>query len=263
MTGLDSEMILSARGIEFAYAPGLEALRGIDLEIRRGEKVALLGPNGAGKSTLLLTLNGCLVPSGGSLEILGNIIFPRSTKALGEALDFARRSVGLLFQEPDDQLFMATVEEDIRCGPAAMGFSDLEVSSLVAMAAETAGVCHLLERPPQNLSGGEKKSAALAAVLAMNPALLVLDEPTDRLDPGARLRLLETLRSMDRPLLMATHDLWAAIELCDRAIIMAHGRVIAEGPTEKLLFDTTILTEAGLVPPPGAGLCRSCGGLLK
>lgn len=256
--------VLSARGLEYAYPGGHEAVRGVDIEVFSGEKVALLGPNGAGKSTLLLMLNGCLTPSGGVMEIMGTRI-PNSLDDPIErrrGAEFARKSVGLLFQEPDDQLFMSTVEEDLRCGPAGMGLTEDEINEWVDSAAEAAGIGHIRNRVPQNLSGGEKKAVALATVLAMRPSILVLDEPTDRLDPAARSRLLKTLGSMKGPMLVATHDLWAAMELCGRSLLMKEGRIVAEGPSREILTDPVKLAEAGLEPPPGMELCPLCAGRL-
>jgi len=239
-----TSMALDIQGLEFAYPDGLKALAGVDLRIESGERVALLGPNGAGKTTLALHLNGIKEAEGGTIQI-GDL--PLSEENLGEI----RRRVGLVFQDTDDQLFMPTVGEDVAFGPANLGLRGDELDARVneALAAVTAS--ELKSRPPHHLSGGERRRAALATVLAMRPDLLVLDEPSSGLDPAARRELLNLLQELTITQIIITHDLPLALELCERSVILDGGAVVADGPTVDILTDTKLLERHRLELPFG------------
>lgn len=214
--------------VHFSYSNGYEALKGISFLITHGEKVALLGLNGAGKSTVLLHTNGLLLPSSGEVNIGGIPVTKKTASAV-------RRAVGMLFQNPDDQLFMPTVEEDVAFGPLNMGLEKEEVRRRVAEALERAGVAGLEKRAPFQLSGGQKKSVALATILSMEPDILVMDEPTSQLDLAARRRVVDVIASFSHTCLIATHDLDLARDLCPRSILIADGRVTADGPTSDII----------------------------
>jgi cobalt transport protein ATP-binding subunit len=239
---------IHARGLGFAYPGGTPALQAVDLRVAHGERVALLGPNGAGKTTLMLHLNGLLRGSG-DLEVAGIDV------ARGPLRDLRAR-VGLVFQDPDDQLFMPTVREDVAFGPLNEGLGRQEALRRVQEALAAVRMDHAAERAPHQLSMGERRRVAIATVLASRPSLLVLDEPSANLDPRARRELLEVLEAIDRTLLVATHDLPLAAELCERAVILARGRVVADGPTDALLADGGLLAEHDLELPAGFDLAR-------
>lgn len=230
--------VLQIEDLSYTYPDGTCALRGVSLSLRPGERMALLGPNGAGKSTLLLVLSGIL-PSRGALRWRGKPLMEEDLPAL-------RRQVGLVFQDPDDQLFMPTVWEDVAFGPANLGLERGEVERRVAEALERMGLSGCAERPPHHLSLGERKRAALAAVLAMRPEILLLDEPTANLDPRGRKQLLAFLAGLPQTLVVATHDLEAARALCHRGILLDGGQVVADEALESLLKDTARLERHGL-----------------
>ena len=232
--------ILEVRNLHYAYpGSGKEALSGVSFSLAEGEKTALVGPNGSGKSTLLLHIAGALNAPKGALWLRGESADP-------EAM---RQSVGLIFQEPDDQLFMPSVIEDAAFGLVARGMAVDEAQARALSALSGLGVPHLASRPPHRLSGGEKRMAALAGILAMEPDILVLDEPTAALDPRARRRVIEVLQQMNKTLLLATHDLDMALDVCSRALILQGGRVSAEGPLPGLFRDAALLDENGLELP--------------
>ena len=211
------------RQVRYSYEGSREeALRGVDFKIGHGEKVALLGPNGAGKSTLLLHTDGLLLPASGEVVVCG---MPVERKTLADV----RRRVGMVFQNPDDQLFMPTVEEDVAFGPLNMGLDAGEVEMRISAAMRAVGAEGLRKRSPMQLSGGQKRAVALAAVLAMRPQILVLDEPTANLDGRTRRSLMSVLGRIDSTCIIATHDLAMARALCTRAIVMDEGRVVADG----------------------------------
>ncbi|MDE6486770.1 MAG: energy-coupling factor ABC transporter ATP-binding protein [Muribaculaceae bacterium] len=226
------------RQVRYSYADGYEALRGISFAIGHGEKVALLGSNGAGKSTLLLHTNGLLLPSAGEVVACG---MPVEEKTLREV----RRRVGMVFQNPDDQLFMPTVEEDVAFGPLNMGLSAEETELRIAEAMRAVGAEGLRKRSPMQLSGGQKRAVALATVLSMRPGILVLDEPTANLDGRTRRTLMATIEGLRTTCVIATHDLDMARALCPRAIVVDEGRMVADGPTAEIMRRPDVLELLG------------------
>ncbi|BCB79636.1 ABC transporter ATP-binding protein [Phytohabitans flavus] len=242
---------LDVRGVEYAYPDGHVALRGVDLSIGRGERVALLGPNGAGKTTLVLHLNGILTAGGGTVAV-GGLTVDRDRGTLAEI----RRRVGIVFQDPDDQLFLPTVGEDVAFGPANLGLRGAELTARVDEALAAVGMSEHRDRAPHHLSFGQRRRVAVATVLSMRPEILVLDEPSSNLDPAARRELAEILRSLPVTLLMVTHDLPYALELCDRSVILDEGRIVADAPTRELLTDSELLARHRLELPYGFAVTR-------
>jgi cobalt/nickel transport system ATP-binding protein len=235
---------LAVQGLAYAYPDGHQALFGVDLQIGRGERVALLGPNGAGKTTLVLHLNGILTAGAGSVQVGG---LPVAAKNLREI----RRRVGIVFQDPDDQLFMPSVRDDVAFGPRNLGLSATEVDARVARALDQVGLADLADRPPYHLSFGQRRRAAVATVLAMEPEILVLDEPSSNLDPAARRELAELIESLDVTVLMVTHDLPYAMQLCERSVILSGGVIVADGTTAAILGDPDLLSAHRLELPYG------------
>ena len=238
---------IAVEGLRFTYPNGTEALSGLDLRVGAGERVALLGPNGAGKTTLALHLNGIHLAQAGSVQA-GEL--PVTEPNLREV----RRRVQLVFQDADDQLFMPTVREDVAFGPANLGLTGDELEARVHEALASVHAVELADRAPHHLSGGERRRAALATVLAMRPDVLVLDEPTSGLDPAGRRELVDLLASLPQTQLVITHDLPFALELCERAVIVDGGRVVADGRTIDLLGDDHLLRAHRLELPFGFDL---------
>ncbi len=230
--------------VHYSYPDGHGALRGVSLRIEAGERVAVLGPNGAGKSTLCLQLNGILEPTRGSVSVCGMAVGRRYLKEV-------RRRVGVVFQDPDDMLFMPTVAQDVAFGPSNMGLSEKEINARVEAALSAVGMDGTGERSPHHLSFGQKKKAATATVLSMEPEILVLDEPSSNLDPRSRREFGEILAGFDRTIVMVTHDLPYAHEICDRAVIMDDGRIVADGPADEILGDADLLAAHALELPHG------------
>jgi cobalt/nickel transport system ATP-binding protein len=236
--------VLAVRGLAYAYPDGRQALFGVNLTIERGERVALLGPNGAGKTTLALHLNGILAPGAGSVTVSD---LPVIKPNLAEI----RRRVGMVFQDPDDQLFLPTVGQDVAFGPANLGLRGAELEVRVQEALAAVGLPDLADRAPHHLSFGQRRRVAVATVLAMRPEILVLDEPTSNLDPASRRELAEVLESLDVTVLMVTHDLPYALQLCQRSVILSDGVVVADGPTREILADAELLAAHRLELPYG------------
>ena len=228
--------------VHYRYPNGYEALGGVSFRITHGEKVALVGANGAGKSTLLLHTNGLLMPSQGGV-VLGGIALTRRT------LPLVRQSVGLVFQDSDNQLFMPTVEEDVAFGPSNMRLEPEEIRRRVTEALDAVGALDLRGESPFRLSGGQKKRVAIATVLAMEPSVLVMDEPTSNLDPRARRQIIDLIRRFSHTTLIATHDMEMVLDLCDRTIVMKEGRIVADGSTRHVFGDLALLEECGLEQP--------------
>ncbi len=234
---------VSIRGLKFSYPDGTPALERIDLTIEQGESVAVVGPNGAGKSTLLLHLNGIL-RGAGAISILG---LPMNDKNLREI----RRLVGVVFQDPEDQLFLTSVAQDVGFGPANLGLERGEIALRVDQALAAVGMDGSEDRSSHHLSFGQKKRVAVATVLSMRPEILVLDEPTSNLDPKSRRRVVEILRGLSATKIVVTHDLPVAYELCERAVILDRGRVVADGPALDILSDAELLAAHDLELPFG------------
>ena len=234
------EEIIRIENLSFCYPDGQQALTDINLTIYQGETVALIGPNGAGKSTLLLHLNGVL-RSNGLVKVFGKQVDDKNLKDI-------RSKVGLLFQNPDDQLFSPTVFDDVAFGPINLGLSETEVRQSVARALDWIGMSGYEQRSPHHLSLGEKKRIAIATVLSMNPKILAVDEPTSNLDPRSKWSLISLLQKMSMTKIIATHDLELVKAVCQRAIVLDHGQVIADGMTEHILADMSLLRAHGLAP---------------
>ena len=231
--------------LKYRYHDGTEALRGASLRVTPGECVALLGPNGSGKSTLLLHLNGILpekLSGNGAVKILGETV-------ASENLEKIRRQVGLVFQDPDDQLFCPTVQEDVAFGPQQLGLTEAEVSARVDKSLALVGLAGFGHRATHHLSHGEKRRLCLAGVLACEPVILILDEPTSDLDPRGRREFKALLRQIPATKLIATHDLELAVELCARTIVLDRGEIVADGPTMELLNDEALMLAHGLERP--------------
>jgi cobalt/nickel transport system ATP-binding protein len=247
-----SHHIVEANQLAFAYPDGTHALKGVSFRIPHGESVALVGANGAGKSTLLMHLNGTLLPGSGTVRI-GDDWVNRDTLAS------VRRTVGMVFQDPDDMLFMPTVGDDVAFGPLNLGHPPAEVEVIVTEALATVGASHVRQRPPYRLSGGEKRAVAIAAVLAMSPDILVMDEPSANLGPKARRRLIEMLDSFGHTKIIATHDLDMALDLCNRTIVLHDGVVMADGLTAEIFQNAALLEAAHLEKPLRLQGCPLCG----
>jgi energy-coupling factor transporter ATP-binding protein EcfA2 len=256
------QLAVRIQGLNYSYPDGRQALRGVNLELRAGESVALVGPNGAGKSTFLLHLNGLL--PGRQRSELGHhhgLALPGRNGRAAPAVWIGglevnarhapeiRRRVGLLFQDPDDQLFCTTVIEDVAFGPLNQGVSKAESRRLALELLSRVGLDEAADRPPHHLSFGERKRVCLAGVLACRPSVLVLDEPTANLDPRARRGFIQLIRGLSATKLIATHDLEMVLEICPRTVLLDHGTVVADGPTAEILGDAPLLEAHGLEQP--------------
>jgi cobalt/nickel transport system ATP-binding protein len=239
-----STPVLDVRGLAYAYPDGHQALFGVNLHVHRGERVALLGPNGAGKTTLVLHLNGILAAGAGSVSVSG---LPVTKPNVQEV----RRRVGIVFQDPDDQLFMPSVRDDVAFGPANLGLRGETLERRVREALDKVGMVDFADRPPHHLSFGQRRRVAVATVLAMEPEILVLDEPSSNLDPASRRELAEILRGLDVTVLMVTHDLPYAFELCPRSVVLSDGVVVADGATYDVLTDDALMSAHRLELPFG------------
>ena len=244
--------ILEADRVSFTYPDSTPSLREVSFRIVPGEAIALLGANGAGKSTLLLHLSGCLFPQDGVVRIGGDVFTAKTAPAL-------RRLVGMVFQDPDDQLFMPTVLEDVVFGPLNLGMSAAAATEKAEEVLSAVGALHLKDRPPYKLSGGEKRAVSIASVLALSPEILVMDEPSSNLDARSRRRLIVLLKSFSQMRIVATHDLEMALEVCRRVLVLHEGQLVADGPPSEILKDEALLARCGLEVPLSLKPCATCG----
>jgi len=233
-----SEPVLLIEGLEYTYADGTVALRGIDLRIARGEKVGLVGANGSGKSTVLMCISGLFVGKG--------IVCVEGVELARSRAKEIRGRVGLVFQSPDDQLFMPTLEDDLAFGPVNLGLGSEEVEARVDETASQMGLREMLDRPPHHLSMGQRRNAAIASVLAMRPGLLLMDEPSSNLDPRSRRRLIEILIGLEATLLIASHDLDLVGRVCARVAVIDEGRIVADDEAAGILGDAKLMERHGL-----------------
>lgn len=236
--------MIQVKNVSFSYPDGNSALSNVSFEIAEGTTVAVVGANGAGKSTLLSLMVGILAANDGIIEIGGIPV----VKAKMEEI---RRKVGFVFQNPDDQLFMARVYDDIAFGPRNFGYNTEEIREMAENAIAMMKIGHLKDRAPHRLSGGEKRNVAIAAVLAMNPQVLLLDEPSSFLDPKSRRNFIGAMSELPHTKVIATHDLDLVLELCRRVIILRNGEVFADGDPEELFRNGVLMEEAGMEVPPG------------
>ncbi len=238
--------------VSFAYPDGHQALQSVSFILGHGESVGIVGANGAGKSTLLSVLTGIQFPQKGTVRV-GDL--PVNKKTLAEV----RRSVGLVFQEPDDQLFMTSVYDDVAFGPRNYKLDQEEVDKRVMEALEQVGIVHLKDRPPYKLSGGEKRLAAIAAVISMKPDILIMDEPTASLDPQARRKIMSILKGFSHTKIITSHDLDMIMDMCSRTIVLKKGQIVADGNTVEILSNKKLMEEAGLEIPLALQNCPVCG----
>jgi len=236
--------VIKINNLSFAYPDGQPALSGLSLTVGQGESVAVIGPNGAGKSTLLLHLNGIL-HNNGTVRVFDRPVNDKN-------LRWVRSRVGLVFQDPDDQLFSPTVFDDVAFGPINMGYSETEVHRAVSKALEWVGMAGYEKRSSHHLSIGERKRIAIATVLSMNPQILALDEPSGNLDPRSKWSLISLLRRLPMTKIVATHDLELVRALCSRTVILDRGQIVIDGATNIILNDKPLLAAHGLAPQPAS-----------
>ena len=244
--------MLEVRDLHFDYPDGHEAIKNISFTIHPGESVGIIGANGAGKSTVLMLLMGVLFPKNGKV-LVGDVEVTKKT------LPMIRQQMGMVFQDPDDQLFMTTVYDDVAFGPRNYQLSEQEVEKRVTMALELVGIPHLKDRAPFRLSGGEKRAAAIASVLSMEPDILIMDEPTSALDPKSRRRLISLLNSFEHTKIITSHDLDTIVETCRRTIVIKAGEIVADGKTMDILTNVELLDRSGLEMPLSLQNCPICG----
>lgn len=248
-----SHHITEVKDLHYVYPDGHKAINGISFRIHHGESVGIIGANGAGKSTLLMLLMGVLLPSQGEVRV-GDILVTKKT------LPLIRQRMGMVFQNPDDQLFMTTVYDDVAFGPRNYKLAEEEVEKRVQQALEMVGILHLKDRAPFKLSGGEKRAAAIASVLSMQPDILVMDEPSSALDPKSRRRLINLLNKFEHTKIITSHDLDMVYDLCARTIVIKNGEIAADGPTPEILMNAGLLDACGLEMPLAMQGCPVCGG---
>ncbi|MBM7867613.1 ATP-binding cassette domain-containing protein [Heliobacterium gestii] len=245
---------LEVNNLRYTYPDGHPAIKGLSFHVTPGESVAIIGGNGAGKTTLLLLMMGLLWPSSGEIVVDGIAVTKKTLPQI-------RQRMGMVFQDPDDQLFMTTVYDDVAFGPRNSKLDEQAVEKRVEAALAAVGIAHLKDRAPFKLSGGEKRAAAIASVLSMGPDILVMDEPTSALDPKSRRRFMELLRSFPHTKIITSHDLDMVLENCDRTIVIQQGEIIADGPTKTILLDAELMELSGLEQPLTVQACPNCGGL--
>ena len=238
---------LKINNLSYAYPDGHKALNGIDFSINQGESIAILGPNGAGKTTLILHLNGILGELKGEIEVDG---LEYSSENIGKI----RKTVGVVFQDPDDQLFMPTVIEDVMFGPKNFGYSNEESETNAVEALKMVGMENFQDRAPHHLSFGQKRKVAIATVLASKPKLLVLDEPASNLDPASRRDLIDILIKLDISIILVTHDLPMALEICERSLVLNEGVIKEDSLTKDILQNSQLMKENRLELPYGFAL---------
>ncbi len=243
---------IETRNLHYIYPDGHEAIKDISFTIYHGESVGIIGANGSGKSTLLLLIMGILFPDKGEVKV-GDVAVTKKN------LEMIRQRLGLVFQDSDDQLFMTTVYDDVAFGPRNYNLDENEVKTRVEEALEMVGISHLINRAPFKLSGGEKRAAAIASVLSMKPDVLIMDEPTSGLDPKSRRRLINILKSFSHTKIVTSHDLDMVMETCDRIIVMKEGEVAANGTTQEILTNASLLIDCGLEIPLSLQRCPICG----
>jgi cobalt/nickel transport system ATP-binding protein len=237
-----SHHFVDFKDVCFHYPDGTDALKGVSFRITHGEAVGIVGANGSGKSTILMHMNGHLLPSSGSV-VIGDLELTKQTR------QEIRRKVGIVFQNPDDQLFMPTVFDDVSFGPLNLGMSPDAARERVHEALSTVNCLGLEDKPPHHLSGGQKSAVAIASVLAMEPDILVMDEPAASLDPKSRRSLINMLKTFKHSKIIASHDLDLILDVCDRCIVIRNGVVVADGPSRELLSDAVLLEENNLELP--------------
>jgi cobalt/nickel transport system ATP-binding protein len=237
-----SHHIVEFDNVRFRYPDGTEALKGASFRITHGESVGIIGANGAGKSTLLMQMNGYILPSAGTVMI-GDLQLTKKTRPE------IRKKVGMVFQNADDQLFMPTVYDDVAFGPLNLGMSAEKVQERVLTALRTVGCLDLKEKPPHHLSGGQKRAVSIATVIAMDPDILVMDEPSSNLDPKSRRYLMDLLKGFEHTKIIAAHDLDFILDVCRRCLVIHDGRIVADGPAGSILTNQSLLEENNLELP--------------
>lgn len=235
---MGKNIVIEIKNLGFTYPDGTEALKNINMQIETGDSVGLIGPNGAGKTTLLLHLNGIL-RGDGEVEIFDILVNKKNLKEI-------RKKVGLVFQDPDDQLFMPTVFDDVAFGPINLGFEKEKVVERVNKALKMVGMEDMVDKAPHHLSFGEKKKISLATVFSMNPEILALDEPSSNLDPRGKREIVKILKNINKTKIIATHDFEIIRQLCQRVVLMNQGQIITEGDTETILGNKELLEKNGL-----------------
>lgn len=243
---------IEAKNLYYTYSDGQRAVNGMSFCIEHGEAVGIVGSNGAGKSTLLMLLMGVLKAASGEALVDGIPVEPKN-------LGTIRRKLGMVFQDPDDQLFMPTIYDDVAFGPRNYKLDEKEVESRVIEALDSVGILHLKDRAPFRLSGGEKRAAAIASVLSMKPEILFMDEPTAALDPKSRRRVINFLKGFPRTRIIASHDLDMVYEVCEKIIVIKEGTVAACGAAAETLADPVLMDESGLEMPLSLQACPRCG----
>ena len=242
---------LEVRNLRYSYPDGQTAIQDMTFTIYHGEAVGIIGANGAGKSTLLMLLMGVLFSDSGEV-LVGDVRITKKT------LPLIRQRLGFVFQDPDDQLFMSTVYDDVAFGPRNYHLDEDEVKHRVNHALDCVGIAYLRDRAPFKLSGGEKRSAAIAAVLAMHPDVLIMDEPTTALDPQSRRRVIHFLNSFDHTKVVTSHDLDMILETCSRVLVIKEGKIVADGTAKDILTNAQLLAQCGLEPPLRLQSCPVC-----